>query len=358
MTSAVTLAQSASAGSTPSFKNRLINGNFEIWQRRPSVESTPVAQSSNYVGADRWCSAGFQEARVQRSAVTAGQGPISQFAMRVGSSTVATNAGGTRMAIRQKIESINCYDLAGQTVTLSFWIRFSSATFSSVANSQSSAFGNFSAYIAFNTTTTNSATSSDVFGDSSSVLSITNGSFPTGWTRYTRTVTVPAGVRNISAGFQVDRLGSTAVADSNWYEVTDVQLEGGSTASPFDERPYTLELLLCQRYYFQSPNYGRNTATLGNPYNIVYAGFLKGAAVWKWCQGTWPVELRTNPSFTNTSDGVGTIGRMTLMTSQGGSQVNNAVPYTIYANKNSYSISEYNTSCYGFWFEIATSAEI
>lgn len=359
MTSALSLAQYGSAGVTPGFKNRLFNGNFEIWQRRTGVESTPILQSANYVGADRWCSAGFQEARVQRSSVTPGQGPTSQYAIRVSSSTTAQNPGGTRMSIRQKIESINCYDLAGRTVTLSFWIRFSAATVSSVANSQNSNYQNFSAYIAYNTTTTDSATSSDVFGDSSIITTITNGSLPTGWTKYTITSAVPAGVRNISAGFQFNQLGSTAVADTNWYEVTDVQLEAGSTDTPFDERPYPVELLLCQRYF----------ARVGAPGQEFYPCMMVGGYVfpsnwYKWITAKLPVTMRAAPAVTFYPNPGSTAspGQARYFTGNQSGAGNN---YTIYGSETSIDYvkfavyNEHNAiTCYGAgaWYD--ANAEI
>jgi len=36
------------------------------------------------------------------------------------------------------------------------------------------------------------------------------------------------------------------------FYITGVQLEKGSTATSFDYRPYGTELMLCQRYYYQS----------------------------------------------------------------------------------------------------------
>jgi hypothetical protein len=246
MTSAVTLAQSASAGNTLNFKNRLINGDFEIWQRGTG----PTYLTSGLYQADRWTCMGFQAARHQRVSVTSPvAGMTARFANRVGSSTVAENGGGTRMTCDQKIESINCYDLAGRTVTYSFWIRFSSATAASVANSVNSAFGNFNSYIAGSTTNTDSATSPDSIGTVVGVNVITNGSLPTTWTKITGTTTVPVGSNNVALRLGFGALGSTTNPGDVWYEVTECQVELGSIATAFDRRPYSLEEMLCQRYF-------------------------------------------------------------------------------------------------------------
>ena len=298
MTSAVTLAQSASTGVTLGFKNRIINGNFEIWQRNPSGAS--VFQSVTYAGADRWCSAGFQQARVSRITVPVGSGPISRFACRVGSSPASDNSNfGTRMSLRQKIEFANCYDLAGQSVTLSFWVRFSGASFPSLANTQSSAFGPWRYSILFNTTTTDSPSSSDVQGDSSTSAPLTNGSLPTGWTRYTLTAQVPSNCNNVSVNFQFDQLGTTASETSQWYDVTDVQLEVGTTATAFDERPYTLELLLSQRYCVViGPTAGpQNYSDNYYRFATVAVGESGGSATTIF---QYPVLMRATPSFSAT----------------------------------------------------------
>jgi hypothetical protein len=247
MTSAVVLAQSASTGVTTEFKNRLINGEFEIWQRG-------TAQTFITAGvylADRWTCMGFQQARHQRVAVV---GPVSgmtaRSAMRVSSSPNSDNgSAGTRMDLSQKIENLNCYDLAGQTVTYSYWVRFSSATFNSVTNLQNSAFGNFNSYFASSTTNTDAATSTDSIGSVNGIVTINNGSLPTTWTKITGTATIPAGSNNVALRLQFGLLGSTTNPGDNWYEVTECQVELGSIATAFDRRPYPLEQLMCQRYF-------------------------------------------------------------------------------------------------------------
>jgi hypothetical protein len=45
-----------------------------------------------------------------------------------------------------------------------------------------------------------------------------------------------------------------ASADNNYYEITGVQLELGSVATPFEHRSYADELARCQRYYWQMEN--------------------------------------------------------------------------------------------------------
>ena len=292
MTSAVSLAQLGASGNAIGFKNRLINGSFELWQRNPSGAS--VFQSVTYAGPDRWCSAGFQQARVSRIAVPVGSGPNSRFACRVGSSPSSDNSNfGTRMAFRQKIESANCYDLAGQSVTLSFWVRFSGASFPSVSNVQDSAFGTWRYSILFNTSTTDSATSSDVSADSSTSAPLTNGSLPTGWTRYTLTAQVPSNCNNVSVNFQFDQLGTTVSETSQWYDVTDVQLEVGTAATTFDRRSAPVELALAQRYFARVNSPGQEFYPC-----MMVGGYIFPSNWYKWITAKLPVTMRSAPSVT------------------------------------------------------------
>ena len=297
MTSAVTLAQSASANTTVSFKNRLINGDFEIWQRG-------TAQAFITAGvylADRWTCMGFQQARHQRVSVASPvAGMTARFAMRVSSSPNSDNgSGGTRMDLSQKIENINSYDLAGQTITYSYWIRFSSATFTSIANSTNSAFLSFNSYLASSTTNTDAATSTDSIGSVNGQRVIANGSLPTTWTKITQTATIPAGANNVALRLQFQALGSTTNPEDNWYEVTELQIELGSSPTAFDHRPYPVELMLCQRYCVViGPTAGpQNYSDNYYRFAIVAVGESGGSATTIF---QYPVLMRVTPSFSAT----------------------------------------------------------
>jgi hypothetical protein len=73
---------------------------------------------------------------------------------------------------------------------------------------------------------------------------------------------------------------------SNTFYITGVQVEVGSVATPFERRPYGLELALCQRYYFKSA-FG---AFVGTCLASV-ANRIRG-------HGKFSVTMRTTPSIT------------------------------------------------------------
>lgn len=263
MSNAVTIAQQGSAGVAPGFKNRLINGAFDFWQRG----TTQTFLNAGVYLADRWTCMGFQNARHQRVAVSNRvDGLNAQYAMRVSSSPNSDNAsGGTRMTLDQKIENANCYDLAGVAVVYSFWIRFSAATAVSIANATQSSFGTFNSYIAVSTTNTDAATSTDSIGTVVGLNVIANGNLPTVWTKVTATAIIPTGANNVALRLGFGQLGSTTNAGDVWYEVTEIQLEQGTSATGFDRRPYQTEYMLCLRYFqwnVRGNVFGRDTVSM------------------------------------------------------------------------------------------------
>lgn len=229
-------------------RNKIINGAFEVWQRGTAVQYNG---GQGAYAADRWCgSHQFQSSRTQRTTISSPpSGLRTRYAIRVSSSTTAEIGVGTRMRLVQKVESFNSIPLRGQSVTLSFWVRFSAATFTSVANSTDSSYANFGYAINYYTSNTDSATHTNA-GDSSTTATITNGSLPTTWTKYTLTGVAPSTMNNIEVLFGFQSLGSTASADTNWYEISQVQLEEGAVATPFEFEDYSLTLQKCYRYFY------------------------------------------------------------------------------------------------------------
>jgi hypothetical protein len=220
-----------------SFKNRLINGNMLIWQRGTTTVN-PQAGNANFYTADRWA--------VNRASNATGV-TVSQstdvptgFKYSLKLQRTAANATLEGMYLFNSNESINTLDLAGQTVTLSFWAK-AGANYSG-----GSLFLNL-----YNGTGTDqpvySYTGSNAFGALTQAITTT-------WTRYTLTATVPSNATEIGFIMYWTPTGTAGVDDSVYY--TGVQLEKGVTATSFDYRPYGTELQLCQRYYWKAVGEG------------------------------------------------------------------------------------------------------
>jgi hypothetical protein len=91
-------------------KNRLINGAMQVWQR-----GTSVTTSGAYT-ADRWAEvSGNSNQHIQSTDAPTNFG----YSMQI------IGVGGN---INQRIESLNCQDLSGQTITISFWVKNTSGT--------------------------------------------------------------------------------------------------------------------------------------------------------------------------------------------------------------------------------------
>jgi hypothetical protein len=207
MTKAVSIAQSAASGVTVGFRNRLINGAMQIWQRGTTF-------SSDYT-ADRWQIAGTSMTAARSTDVPS---TAFQYSMSF--------TGSSSAHIKQKIESYNCYDLVGQSITISFWAK---QTVGAGSNG-----------IGVDLYTPNSVDNyAAVTKIAGTTLTTTNA-----WAFYSVTFTNLAS--SVTNGLQP--LIYFPSASSQTVIFTGVQLEVGTSATNFDYRPYTTELQLCQRY--------------------------------------------------------------------------------------------------------------
>jgi hypothetical protein len=227
-----------SAGNLGMFRNKIINGDFSIWQRGTSFSPT----STQYV-ADRWY-IGFNgtggSRTVTRQSFTIGQTDVPgepEFYLNMTQTTAA--AGQVYTELSQRIEGVRT--LAGKKVTVSFWAKSSSS--SAINYHLGQMFG------------TGGST-----GVNTSFVPVT---LTTSWTRYTSVVDVPSisgktiGADNYLA-FYIKPVSTTTFN----IDVALVQVEEGPIATPFEFRPYSIELQLCQRYYVQIGGTATNDVSL------------------------------------------------------------------------------------------------
>jgi hypothetical protein len=268
MTTAAELASYAS--SFPSFRNRIINGNFDIWQRGESQ------QSSGYGSADRWQNYHSGSTKTaSRGAFTVGQTEVPgnpKYYLHHEVSSV-TGAGNLVLLI-QRIEGVQT--LAGQTVTLSFWAKADSNK--NIATEFLQNFGSGGSPSAAVTT-----------------IGVTTHNLTTSWQKFTATVSIPfisgktIGSDNndyisfafwFDAGSDYNSRTNSLGQQSGTFDIAQVQLEEGTVATPFEHRPIGTELALCQRYFEKS--YDINTApgnsTQENSFRTIAPRTLSSAA--------------------------------------------------------------------------------
>jgi len=256
MTLAVNIAQGGSNNVT--MRNRIINGAMVIDQRNSGASVTP---STGTYTLDRWRAYSSQASKftVQQNAgsVTSPVG-FSNY-LGITSSSAYSSGASDLFVLQQFIEGFNTADLGwgtaqAKTVTLSFQVYSSlTGTFSgSFINSAATRSYPFSYSIPVaNTWTSISVT---VAGDTSGTwIGATNGiGIRLNWNLGSGSSNL--GTAGAWAGSELyGSTGSVSVVGTNTatFYITGVQLEAGTTASPFEYRQYGTELALCQRYYYK-----------------------------------------------------------------------------------------------------------
>jgi hypothetical protein len=256
-TSGITLATQFDSASTFAFKNRFINGAMQVAQRGTTGTSgsTVPTTAPTYPSVDRWYA--YATGATVSVAQVAGTGAIKNNLQVSGAASV------TAVGVGQRIEQLNCYDLAGSTCTLS--VNMSNLLLTTV------------------TWTASYATTANTW---SAKTTISSGTFTVSGTlaNYTTQIVVPA-----AATTGIEILFTVGAQTSGTWVIGEAQFEKSSTvATSFDYRPYGTELALCQRYYYRV-----FPAAVSKP--ITQTGWLQTSvslvAVTK-----FPVTMRTAPT--------------------------------------------------------------
>lgn len=254
-------------------KNKIINGNFDVWQRGTSFST------HGQFTADRWkiyCYNGVFS--VTRQPFSIGQTDVPgnpKYFTRID----ITSSPTAETIIAQNIEDVRT--LAGKKATLSFWVRSNIQTL------------RWQIYQIFGS------------GGSDTVLAGSDTySATTSWQKITATVNVPSiAGKTIGADSCLLVRPVRTGTETGWIELAQVQLEEGEYATPFEQRPIGLELMLCQRYFEKSMPIG------SPPVQGVARHILPGAYAFTAdrarCQINFKQTKRTTPTMTifRTADG-------------------------------------------------------
>jgi len=259
----------------PVAANPIINGGMDIWQRGTSV-AIPGTSTITYT-ADRWINArGATGQTVSRQATGDTTNlPNIQYCARV--QRDSGNTGTTAVRLFSTFESANSIPYAGKTVTVSWYAR--------AGANYSSASSNLVCEVTSGTGTDQNILAG--FTGSSTFIG-TNNTLTTTWQRFTATGTVAATATELSVGFYFTPVGTAGAAD--YFEITGVQLEVGSVATPFRRSGGTIqgELAACQRYYVRFNDPSNTRGNIGSA--IRYSGTNGLALVYL------PVTMRVAPT--------------------------------------------------------------
>jgi hypothetical protein len=237
-------------------RNRIINGDMRIDQRNAGAEKNPAVTDTYYV--DRWAAASGAASKFKIQQDAGAVTPPTGFNDYLGCTSLSAYTAGAseQFGIFQPIEGYNIADLAfgtasAKTITISFWVRSSlTGTFGgSLRNSAANRSYPFSYTISVaNTWEQKSVT---ITGDTSGTWLVTNGVGMYVFFSIGSGSTVSGTAGSWAAANYVQPTGATSVVGTNGatFYITGVQLEVGTTATPFERRLYSQELANCQRYY-------------------------------------------------------------------------------------------------------------
>jgi hypothetical protein len=279
-------------------RNKLINGNMEIDQRNAQANITPL---NNTYGIDRWKFFLTQAGKIQAGVISPGPqlGVPAAFAYRFTSTSAYTVLAADQFQCDQVIEAQNIQEFAwgnanAQPVTLSFMVR------NTVAGTYSVAIQNFNATRSYVTTYTTTPAQAGFFqyvtltipGDQAGTWNLNGTSvglfleFDLG----TGTNLSTANLNVWQAGNFSAATGATKLVASNaaTMDLSVVQLETGSTATPFEQRLYGVELDLCHRYCY--------APTVGSTLNLFFASGYAQNATQALFGHFFPTTMRAAPS--------------------------------------------------------------
>jgi hypothetical protein len=277
---------SLNSGQLAGFRNVLINGSMDIWQRGAPTTASPTAVGGASVyTADRWnvYRGGFASgASWSQQSTPAELLADFRYALRV--QRVSGDTSTAVIACAQHVETSNAWALRGKTVSYSFYARRGA---------------NYSPTSSLLTVqlVTGTGTDETVRAGMTNQTTALNGTatLTTSWQRFTYTTTLSNVMTSLSALVASTPVGTAGAND--WFEITGVQLEISPVATPFEFLPTGTELALCQRYYINivEPN---NTTDFNFP--VVRESTTTAVAT-----VFLPTTMRTRPSTAGSN-----LGRM------------------------------------------------
>ena len=240
-------------GNQLSHRNLIINGDMKIAQRGTSGTNT---DDSQFPSIDRWLTRTYNGT----GRVTLAQQSINsngfKNSVRVTPSTTDTS-GTYGYNLGQYIEGYNTDHLnwgtsSAQTITLSFWVKSSETGTFSVSFRNGAGDRSWVSSYSISTSDTFEYKTITVTGSTDGTWATdTNASILLEFCYGGQTSKSTSSLDQWVTGNYTAATGQTDImqSTSNYFEITGVQLEMGSVATPFEHRSYGEELAKCQRYY-------------------------------------------------------------------------------------------------------------
>lgn len=288
------------ASAPTSLRNAIIGGDFGTnpWQRTTAF--TGLTNTLVYT-ADRFWALGGASSSISVSRQTGT--PVPGFAAHARFGRAAANADTDELKFGQVLTSSNSTRFQGQPFVISFWARagatYSAASGALVVEVGSGTGSDQSAatYESGSWTGFAAATLYNQAGVAGATATLT-----TSFQRFAFSGVIPATATQIGFNFSMTPVGTAGASD--YFEVTGIQLEvmpqGGVQPTPFEWRPASLELALCQHYYFKQVEVSGAKMFQGQVNSTTVASILVNFPV--------PMRIITTTSLTDTAATAGTFG--------------------------------------------------
>lgn len=253
-------------------KNRIINGAAQIVQRGSAAFTAGV---TGYGGPDRFrASNSSTGGQFTQEAATMTHESIVKFTVRQTVNTALPTAasGNFWLGLNQLIEGRNSYDLPGKQITASFVFNTNvSGTYPVSLRDSTGVISHLSKFTAVANTpikviVTTTVPTNAVMPNSGAVgLSITIGAINTG------TLQTPTTGSWVSGNF-ITTTGTTnwGLVAGNFIELTDLQIEVGDVATPFERKSISEVTAQCQRYFEALDCIMIGNGTTGNNFGGVF----------------------------------------------------------------------------------------
>lgn len=279
-------------GQLAGFRNKIINGKMDIAQRGTSFAGISTASYA----LDRWfwTQSGSGNTTMTQQLDAPSNNEFQNSLRNTVTTADASIAATDVYAIRQRIEGFNIRDLIGKTFTLSFWVR-SSKTGTHCVSFQNSGFNRV--WISEYTVAAANTWEQKSITISGGLITAGTWDWTTGLGLDVSWALAAGSNYQTTAGSWVtpgDTSGRFATANQvncldtigNIFAITGVQLEVGSVATPFEQRPIGVELALCQRYY-ETTNVSVSGAAFANMATTAKYAVVKRASPTVTRLGNW-----------------------------------------------------------------------
>lgn len=299
----------------PAFRNLVTNGAMQVAQRGTSTAGISAVTSNGYYTADRFelytDTAGTWTQSVVAEAPT-GQGFNKSLKMLCTTANASLSAGSL-CQIRTKFESQDLQRIKKGTssampLTVSFWVR-ANVTGTYVVGMYD--YTNIRLVAAQYTISASGVWEKKTVtfpADTTGVLNNDNALSLQLHFRLAAGSTFSSGTLQTSWGTDVpanSSVGQTNLASAinNYWQITGVQLESGSVATPFEFEPFETTLRKCQRYFQKCTPYSQtNFTTLASDSNMSLGKcWITTGSGGGGIRIIFPVEMRAIPSVDITS---------------------------------------------------------